>query len=105
TSQLHITLLYLGEDTPIEELAKAMVAAHEVIRETNPFLVKLSCVNCFTPTEEGKPYPIIAPVLSPKLYELQASLKKSFGRSKIEFDKRFKEYKPHITLSYNDEEI
>lgn len=105
SGQLHITLLYLGEETPIQELARAMVAAYEVTKDTSPFWVKLGCVNCFEPADEGNPYPIIAPVLSPKLHELQTALKKSFTKAKVGFDKRFKEYKPHITLSYNDEEI
>lgn len=105
TAQLHITLLYLGEETPIEELARAMVAAYNITKDTSPFWVKLSCVNYFKPAEEGDVFPIMAPVLSPKLHELQASLKKSFTKSKIEYDKRFKEYRPHITLSYNTDSI
>ncbi|SRR5258706_14475330 len=102
---LHITLLCLGDETPIEELAQAMIATYEVSKNTCPFWVKLSCVNYFDITEEGKQYPIIAPVLSPKLHELQGALKKSFNKAKIEYNKKFKEYKPHITLSYNDESI
>src|SRR5277367_5816279 len=69
SAQLHITLLYLGKNTPIKEIAKAMVATYEVTQAISPFWVKTTNVSCF-PMEEGYPCPIIAPIQSPKLFEL-----------------------------------
>lgn len=104
SAQLHITLLYLGDETPIKDLAKAMVATYEVAQNINPFWVKLACVSYF-PVEESNPVPIIAPVVSPKLTELYTMLKKSFDKTKVDYSKKFKEYKPHVTLSFNEEPI
>lgn len=104
SAQLHITLLYLGKNISIKELAKAMVATYEITENTCPFWVKSSSVSCF-PVEEGFPYPIIAPIISPKLVELHKRLKKSFDKTGVEYNKKFKLYKPHVTLSFNKDAI
>ena len=104
SSYLHITLLYLGKNVPIEDLAKAMVATYNITKDTAPFWVQLNKVDYFD-VPEGKPYPIIAPVISPKLHELRKNLVKSFKKSKIDFDTTFKTYKPHVTLSFNETNI
>jgi|ERR1700722_9672312 len=104
SAHLHITLLYLGKDVSVEELARAMVATYSVTKDTSPFWVSLNCVNYF-PVPDGMPFPIVAPVISPKLHELRKNLAKTFGRAKIDYDKRFKVYHPHVTLSFNDTNI
>jgi 2'-5' RNA ligase len=104
SASLHITLLYLGENTPIKELAKALVATYDITQETCPFLIKTSAISCF-PVEEGNPHPIIAQVQSTKLIELHKQLKRSFNKSNIEYNKKFKTFHPHITLSFNKEAI
>lgn len=101
TAQLHITLLYLGQNVPIKEIAKAMIATYEVTQNISPFWVKSTSVSCF-PVEEGDPCPIIAPIQSPKLLELHKFLKKSFDKMNVEYSKKFKIYHPHVTLSFND---
>jgi len=101
SAQLHITLLYLGKNVPIKDFAKAMVATYEVTEKTCPFWVKSTSVACF-PVDYGNPYPIIAPVQSPQLFQLHKYLKRSFDKSGIEYNKQFKLYRPHITLSFND---
>lgn len=105
TAHLHITLLYLGKDIPIKILSKTMSATYEVIQNISPFRVKVSNVDCFEPSAENKPVPVIAPVQSIKIHELNNSLKKMFNKKRINYDKTYKEYKPHITLSLNDETI
>lgn len=104
TNHLHITLLYLGQETPIEELAKAMIATYAVSQNTSPFQVKLNSVDYFD-VDDGNKYPIIAPITSNALSELNTNLKKSFDKMKVGYNKKFKTYKPHITLSFNDEPI
>lgn len=101
SAQLHITLLYLGKDIPIKELAKAMVATYEVTQVMPPFWVKSNNVMSF-PVDEGCPHPIVAPIQSIKLFELHRFLKKSFDRAGVEYSKKFKLYRPHVTLSFND---
>jgi len=104
SAQLHITLLYLGKNIPIKELAKAMIATFEVTNATCPFWVKSTNVSSF-PVDAGYPHPIIAPIQSPKLFELHKFLKRSFDKAGIEYNKKFKLYRPHVTLSFNDAAI
>jgi 2'-5' RNA ligase len=104
SAQLHITLLYLGNETPIKQLAKAMTATFGIVQNTPPFWAKVSGVNYFEPGE-GKPHPIIAPVISSDLMKLQKSLKRAFNKSKIDYDKTYKDYNPHITLAHHNEPI
>lgn len=104
TSSLHITLLCFADNVPISDIAKSMEAAYEVISKIKPFLVSVSTVSCFSPKKD-KPTPIIAKVQSDELMELNKKLKKAFDKDKIEYSKVFKDYKPHITLSWHNEEI
>lgn len=103
-SEYHITILMFEENWPIKEVAKAMEAALEVISETKPFLVSTKAVTCF-PKREGHPYPVISLIDSKDLHELNSDLKKSFDKADVEYSKTFKDFKPHITLSYSDEEV
>lgn len=104
SAQLHITLLYLGKDAPIEEIAKAMIATYNITQKIGPFFVKSNSVSCF-PVEPGAPVPIIAPIQSQPLLELHKLLKKAFNKAKVIYDDKFKLYKPHITLAFNDSGI
>lgn len=104
SAQLHITLLHLGKEIPIKQLAKAMVATFGITQKTEPFWAKITSVNYFEPLED-KPYPIIAPVISTELMKLQKSLKRAFNKARLNYSKNFKDYTPHITLSMHNEPI
>lgn len=104
TSQLHITLLALGDDIPIHILAKAMVVVHEVVQQSEPFQVRISNISSF-PVIEGNAVPIIAPIQCQAITDLNKSLKRLFNKSKIQYDKRFPKFRPHITLSRCEEAI
>jgi 2'-5' RNA ligase len=104
SANLHITLLYLGKDTPIKDIAKAMVAAFAITQNTSPFWVKLGNITCFPLNKDNK-CAIIAPAQSKELILLNRNLKKSFNKANVDFDNTYKIYRPHITLSYNNAEI
>lgn len=104
TAELHITILCFEENWPISEISKALESTYEVISKVKPFLVKVDSIGCF-PKREDKPCPIIAKVESKDLHKLCDELKKKFDKDEIEYSKTFKDYKPHITLSYDDKEI
>lgn len=104
TSELHITILCFEENWPISEISKALEATYKVISKIKPFLIKVDSVGCF-PKRKDSPCPIIAKVESKELHDLSDKLKKQFDKDKIEYSKIFKDYKPHITLSYDDKEI
>jgi len=101
----HITLLYLGDDVPIEQLAKAVVAIYGVTSKTKPFSVMADRVTSFPPHPEHGTVPIICPIVSPALHDLQARLRAAFDRMGIEYSRKFPEYKPHVTLSYTKDPL
>ena len=97
-SDLHITLLYFGEDWPISEITKALEATYKVISHTNPFMVETKSITSFPLGDEGAAVVIRAD--SKELHAMRKRLAKEFAKQNIEFDKTYKTYKPHITLSY-----
>jgi len=103
-AEQHITILCFEENWPIKELAKAMEAAFEVLSDVEPFQVSVSKITCF-PKREDSPCPIIAKVEGKELLSLNKKLKSKFDKEKIDYKADFKDFKPHITLSYADEEI
>jgi 2'-5' RNA ligase len=74
------------------------------VSKFEPFLVKAKKVSHF-PKREDNPIPIIAPIESKELDELHKKLANAFDSDKIEFNKTFRDYKPHITLAYSDDEF
>lgn len=102
-SEMHITILCFEENWPITEIAKALETTYDSVSKTKPFRVTIDEVTCF-PKRDDKSA-IIAPVKGAELHELHDKLAKEFDKEKIDFSKVFKDYKPHVTLSYNEEEI
>lgn len=103
-SEYHITILMFENEWPIAEVASAMEATFEVASKQEPLHVKIDEVTCF-PKREDNPCPIIGKVKSPELQDFNKALRKKFDKDKVKFDKTFKDYKPHVTLAYADEEI
>lgn len=101
----HITLLYFGDDVPIETLATAIVAVYQVTSRTKPFTVQTNRVTAFPPHPEKGTVPIICPVVSPSLHDLHGRLKAALDRAKVDYSRTFPEYKPHVTLSYVEDPL
>jgi len=104
SSEYHITLLHFEDNWPISEIARALEATYDVVSKIKPFLVKVNKVGCF-PKREDNPAPVIAKVTSDDLHDLREKLAKEFDKSEISFSKNFKNFNPHITLSYADKEV
>ena len=104
-SEMHITLLHLGDEWPVADLCKAVEPTFEVISKTQPFLVSMEGATHFPkgPNSDDK-FPIISRVKSAELHELRDALAKAYDDEKIEFSKLHKDYKPHVTLAYSDDE-
>lgn len=106
TDEMHITMLcFEGDNFPIEEISKAIVASYSVSSECGPFTVSTKKVTCFPKNSETGLYPIIAKVESPELMELQAKLRDALDKAGVAFSKKFPEYKPHVTLAYSEEKV
>lgn len=98
-SDMHITIIYLGKDTSIETIASALTSIHKITSQTSPFLCGVKSVSSF-PKNPDDGIPIILPVLSPRLHILREQLVNEFTSSGIEFNNKYPEYKPHVTMSY-----
>ena len=103
-SEYHITLLYFQKNWPISEAAKTLEATFNVVSETKPFNCKINKISCF-PKRENEPVAIVAKIESENLHNLRGSLFEEFEKFNINFSKTFKDFNPHITLSYGDNEI
>lgn len=101
SSEYHITLMFFAKNWEISKVSKALEAAYEVTKDTKPFSVKVEKVTCF-PKTENNPIPIIAKVESEELHKFRDELAKKFDKEGVDFSKTFKDFKPHITLSYLD---
>ena len=95
----HITLLYLGKEVPVEDLAKCIEATFAVTSVTKPFTAQTNLVTSF-PANPDDGIPIICRVESEPLHALQAAIKASFKQHGVPFNDKYPEYKPHITLGY-----
>lgn len=102
-SDMHVTILYIGKDVSVVDLAKATVAAHAVTSRTPPFVVHLSAISSF-PRNPDDGWPIICPIDSPELQALNAGLKEEFTRLGLAFSDKWPDYKPHVTLAYDPTE-
>lgn len=98
TSDMHITLVSLGDGIPVETLAKAMEACHSVTSKTSPFSLEVREISSFDPGNNGTP--IILPVESKELIELQSKILEALNEFGVEYSKKWPEFKPHVTLSY-----
>ncbi len=102
-SEMHITMLLFEDNWPVSEIAKSLEVVYDVVSKMKPFRVTFDKVTCFP--KRGEKCAVIAPVKSDELHELRDKLAEKFEKEDIDFSKQFKDFKPHITLAYHDEEI
>lgn len=100
----HITLLCFENNLPIDNIAKSLKSAYKIIKNIKPFKIKIKKIHNF-PKRDNNPVPIIAEVESEDLHNLRKKIAKEFDKNKIPFSKVFKDFNPHITLAYAEEEI
>lgn len=94
----HVTVVYLGEDVPIGRIAELMPVLYEVTSRTVPFSVSTDLITTFPPGDDG--VPVIAKVHSPELHAFRKQLCTCMDGAGIEYDKKYPEYKPHVTVAY-----
>jgi len=97
-SDMHVTILYLGKDVPVVELAKAMVASYGVASRTNPLSLSVDRVTNFPLGSDG--WPLICRIESAGLQRLNLDLRSEFTRLGLPFSNKWPDYKPHVTMSY-----
>ncbi|NJO18733.1 MAG: 2'-5' RNA ligase family protein [Thioploca sp.] len=99
----HITLFYLGDEIDIKKVIKIIPVIFEAVNGMGPFSVSCNKITTFPMGKNG--YPVIGEIKSPELIKLRNKLKKLFDKNKIKYDNKFPEYKPHLTLSYSEDEV
>lgn len=102
-NEKHITLLYLGDDVPLEDIATVTIAAGHLTEDFKPFEVEIKEVTTFPEGDSG--VPVICPVLGDELHRLHDELMASCDEEGVEYSKKFPTYKPHVTLSYSHEPV
>jgi 2'-5' RNA ligase len=99
----HITLLYLGDNLPIETLGKIVMCCARVTECFKPFDVAVAEVTTFPPNEHG--VPVICPVIGKELKHLHDVLVECCENEGIEYSHRYPDFKPHVTLSYAHDDV
>jgi len=100
TDTYHVTVAYFGEDLPIEKLAGIIQAAYKVASSTKPFTVQTSRVSTFPPHPKEGTVPVICRVDSNELHALRDALLAQFDTDGVSYDKKFPDFRPHVTLAY-----
>lgn len=99
----HCTVFYLGDDLPFEIINECIPAIHNITSKQKPFIISLKNYTSFDKGKHG--FPVICRIKSDELVELRNKIKKELDDAGIEYSKKFPSFKPHITLSYNKDEV
>lgn len=95
----HVTMLYFdSKELPSLDLIETL---HDYCMGLLPFTATASKISSFSRGDEGT-IPVIAPVVSPQLMKSRANIGTLLESREIYFNKKFPDYKPHITLSYSE---
>src|SRR4051812_47233129 len=94
----HITVVYLGDDTPIERIGQLLPVLYGVTSKAVPFSVSTDLITTFPAGKDG--VPVIAKVRSPELHAFRQALCQAMDEAGIEYDNKFPVFKPHVTLAY-----
>ena len=103
----HITMFYLGDNVSVDKLTRIIPVIFKVTEALDPFLVTCKRISTFPKNDDrhssdsSNGYPVIAQVESPLLHEIRSKLKRAFDSKGIEYNNKYPEYKPHVTLSYS----
>jgi len=103
--ELHVTVMYLGDDVSIKDIATAITNIYRVTSDQYPFSIKINKVKCFDVSSGDKDYTIIASVVSPELHEFRDLIKSALDKAGVDYPKTYPTYKPHLTLSYSPKKI
>lgn len=104
-SELHITLFYF-DNFSIDDATKLLEVVYKLTTKIKPFNVKTNTVSHFPGwgDKDDKKCAIIAKITSEDLHNFRNKLADDLDKANVEFSKTYKDYKPHITLSYSKEE-
>ena len=97
-ASFHITMFYLGEGLPIEDIAEVLKVTFRVVQDQGPFTVRTSLLTCFPEGEDG--VPVICQIESEALHALRSRLRDGLKAEGLFFSDKHPTYRPHVTLAY-----
>ena len=101
---LHITFLMLSsEPIDIKDVSEIIKVTYNIFSKIEPFFVSFDKLTNFPKGDKG--YPIILTISSKKFEQIHKKLWTACEEAGIDFSKKFKNFRPHITLSYSDKPI
>jgi 2'-5' RNA ligase len=99
----HITLVYFYK-LSIAKASAILPILYDTIKNCEPFDITTKTIACF-PKIANTPVPIFAKVKSLPLFSIRNKIIQTLENNNIEFSKIFRDFTPHITLSFHDSEI
>jgi len=102
----HITLIYLGKIKDLENKKDKILKVLENFASKNSYIKgKIDGYDCFEPSESSNnKIPLYAVYKSNNIIEIRNKLLEELKTIGVENASDFKDYKPHITLKYLDNE-
>jgi 2'-5' RNA ligase len=101
-----VTLVYIGDNVPIDVLAEVIKATYSVTSQTRPFTVRTTRVGSFPVNKDDQDaHPVIAHIESDDLHELHENLGNALDDAGVDFSKKFPVYRPHVTLAYAEDAV
>src|SRR5512135_1733546 len=102
--EMHVTLAFLGNSVPIEQVFRSVACCYMLAQEFKPFDLTAALLMSFPADPEGR-IPVIARIVTPQLFDMRERLIQLLEKNKVEYSKRHPQYKPHVTLSYAQESL
>lgn len=100
--EYHITMFYFDGKLKIDDVCKITKTMNSVLGRFSPPKISFKEVSYFPKGDDG--FPVVVPILSDDLIEVRKSLAKAFDKEKINYSKKWPEFKPHLTLAYSKKE-
>lgn len=100
--EYHITMFYFDGKLKIDDICKITKIMNSVLGRYSPPKISFKEISHFQKGDNG--FPVIISILSDELIEIRKSLVKVFDKEKINYSKKWPEFKPHITLAYSKKE-
>ena len=99
----HCTLIYFEDCLDMEDILKIIPVISDVVKEIKGFNLG---VDSYTAFPEGKyGFPIVCKIKNKDLMKMREKIRKALDSNDIKYSTKFKEFIPHITLSYQDEDV
>lgn len=99
----HCTMVYFGQGGTVGGSAPILEIVERALAKTGPFQASIQTITSFEPSESSDGLrPIICKVEAPALMKLRADIVAELVKAGIPFANNFPDYKPHVTLAYQD---